>query len=259
MYIKKSFNLHTLTLSNDLLLKKTFVIFIYTKFLIFKIIKFSKKKKIILIENYLNEFSIKLKKKFKRLNFFFKLTCGKFLNGNLFVYKHSKLKFYSFISLRLKMYLKKNIYIALKNLKFFFKKSNTIFIYKSVRGGFLGFSNSISGYLSKQLLLKSNLRVLKYKKYFLLNNIFCSMYSISNIKSFFFSNCGIIKNFNKKKYISRRRLIFKKFKFLFTPNSTYYKRFLLRISFIINNLNYITLFKTYFNLIFLKLYKCLLI
>jgi hypothetical protein len=256
MFVKKSFHLYNSSSYNDFLLKKIFVKFIYTKFLIYKIIKISKKKKIIFIENYLQEFSIKLKKKFRRLGFFFKLTCGNFLKGDLFVYKHSKLKFYSFISLRLKIYLKKNIYIALKKFKYIFTKSNTIFVYKSVRGGFLGFSNGISGYLSKQLLLKSTLRLLRYKKYFLFYNIICVPYSIASIKSFFFFSCGMIKNFNNHKN-KTRSLIFKKFKFIFTSNSIYYKRILLYISFIMANLNYFTLFKAYFNTMFLKLYKLL--
>lgn len=257
MLKKKSFIFHNSVIYDNLLLKKLFVKFIYTKFLIYTVINRTKKKKIFLLENYLEKFSLKLKKKFRRLNFFFKLKSGNFLKGHLFILKHSKLKFYSFVSLRLKMYLKKKIYIALKNIKYFLKQSNLIFIYKSVRGGFLGFTNKISGYLSKQHVLQSTLSFFKYNKCFLLYNVSCVSYSLSNFKSLFFSHCGVLKNFRKRKK-APKTLIFKKFKFFFSLNFKYYKRLLRYIYFILLNFTSSKFFKIYYTTLFFKVYKLIL-
>lgn len=257
MLKKKSFVFHNQITYEGLLLKKIFVKFIYTKFLIYTVLNIAKKKKIFFLDNYLEEFSIKLKKKFRRLNFFFNLKSGNFLKGQLFVFKHSKLKFYSFISLRLKFHLKKKIYFALKSLKYFFRQSNLILIYKSVRGGFLGFTNKVSGFLSKQHLLSSDISLFKYKKCFLLYNVSCVSYSLSNFKAFFFSRCGILKNFRKRK-ATTAILIFKKFKFFFSLNLKYYKRFLNYISFILCNCTFSSFFKQYYTTLFFKLYKLLL-
>lgn len=257
MLKKKTFVFHNTLTYENLLIKKILVKFVYTKFLIYKVINVTKKHKIIFLENYLEEFSLNLKKKFRRLNFFFKLKSGNFFKGHLFSLKHSKLKYYSFISVRLKTYLKKNFYLTLKKLKYFFRQSNLIFIYKSIRGGFLGFTNNISGYLSKKHLLTSNQSIFKYKNYFLLYNVICISYSLSNFKSFIFSKCGIIKKFRKHKSESKI-LIFKKFKFFFNVNFNYYKCLLKYISFVLSKNNSFILLKQYYITFFFKLYKLIL-
>lgn len=255
MQLKKAFFIHQNLISTDFLLKKQFAKYIYTKFLVYKTVTFTKKK-IILLDNYLNEFNIKIKKKFKRLNFLSRLQSGNFFKGDLFVYKHSKLSFYFFITLGFKTYLKKNIYLNLNNLKSLLKKSNIVFIYKSIRGGFLGFSNKICGYLSKHLLLKSKEKIIKYKRYCLLYNAVCLPYMSTNLKSFFFYNTGFTKNFRKIKN-SFRKLIFKRFKFLFNFNTIYYKRSLLYYISILQTTTLKNNFNIYFYNFFLKLYKTL--
>lgn len=254
MQKKKSFILNSQINCTHLLIKKSLVKVLYTKFLLFNVVKASKKKKIFFLDNYLEEFNLILKKKFRRLNFFFKLKSGNFLKGHLFTLKHAKLKFYSFISVRLKKHLKKKIDIALKSLKYFFRQSNLIFIYKSIRGGFLGFTNKISGYLSKQHLLNFNKSIFKYKKYFLLYNVSCILYSLSNNKALFFSRCGTTKNFRKRKNVSKI-LIFKKFKFLFNLNFKYYKRFLNYIYYILVTCTFSKNLTMYYTTLFFKLYK----
>jgi hypothetical protein len=256
MLLAKKFFIHKKEPSFvEFLVKKTLTKYVYTKLLIYKTVTFSKKK-IFLVDNFLNEFNIKIKKNFRRLNFLTKLKSGDFFKGNLFIYKHSKLSFYYFISLGFKTYIKKNIYLNLNSLKCLLKKSNFIFIFKSIRGGFLGFSNKICGYISKNILIKSKEKLLKYKKYCLLGNSTCLPFISTNAKSFFFFNTGFIKNFRKSKN-SFRTLIFKRFKFFFNFNRPYYKRFLFYIismfhRFFNKNLN------NYFYNIFLKLYKFLL-
>lgn len=244
---------HTFT---DLILKKQFTKYVYTKFLIYKTVSFSKKK-IILLDNYLTEFNIKIKKKYRRLNFLLNLKSGNFLKSDLFIYNHSRLKFYFFISLGFKTYIKKNIYLTLNRFKNLLLKSNLIFLFKSIRGGFLGFSNKIVGYLSKRNLIKSSETLFRYKKYCLLQNITCLPYALSAQKSFSFYNTGFTRNFRKSKN-SFRNLIFKRFKFFFNFKKFTYIRLLqyffliLKQASIKNNLN------IYFYNFFLTLYKLLL-
>jgi hypothetical protein len=237
----------------EFLLKKQFTKYFYTKLFIYKTINFSNYK-ILLVDNYLNEFTLKIKKKFRRLNFLIKKKSGSFLKGDLFIYKHSKLNFYYFISLGFKTYIKKKIYFTLNSLKFLIKNFNIVFIYKIIRGGFIGFSNKILGYISKNILVKSKEKIFKYKNYYLLQKITCVPFFSSNIKSFFFFSNGFIKNFRKS---TNRKFFFKRFKFLFNFNSIFYKRFILYFIALFKN-NNIQNFNNYFYNIFFKLYKFLL-
>lgn len=256
MLLKKKFFISTNKSFTDFILKKQFAKYVYTKFLIYKTVSFSKKK-IILLDNYLSEFNIKIKKKFRRLNFLLNLKSGNFLKSDLFIYKHSRLKFYFFISLGFKTYIKKNIYKNLNNFKNLLVKSNLIFLFKSIRGGFLGFSNKIIGYLSKRNLIKSAENLFRYKKYCLLQNVACLPYSIDAQKSFSFYNTGFTRNFRKSKN-SFRNLIFKRFKFFFNFKKFNYTRFIQYFFFILKQTSVKNSFNTYFYNFFFKLYKLLL-
>jgi len=178
---------------NKILIKKIFSKYIYAKLLIINIYNNLKYKSIFDLDNYFIEFSIKLKKKSKRLNFFFSLKTGKFLKCNIFMYTHSKLKFIYFLGTQFNTYIKKKIYFSLNNLKNTLKQLNIIFIYKNVRGGFLGFSNTILGFFSKKyfkklkIYLKQKTNLLIYKNYFILLHILsCVPYKYTNFSSFFF-------------------------------------------------------------------------
>jgi hypothetical protein len=255
MLLKKKFFIFKNKSFTDFLLKKQFAKYVYTKFLICKTVSFAKKK-IILLDNYLSEFNIKIKKKFRRLNFLFNLKSGNFLKSDLFIYKHSRLNFYFFISLGFKTYIKKNIYGNINNFKNLLLKSNLIFLFKSIRGGFLGFSNKIVGYLSKRNLIRSSENLFRYKKYCILQNATCVPYSLSFQKSFSYYNTGFTRNFGKSKS-SFRNLIFKRFKFFFNFKKFNYIRFQQYFFLIIKFLNSKLVFNTYFYNFFFKLYKLL--
>jgi len=201
-----SFYLNTNISLKNILIQKLFTKYVYTKFLILSAFKISNKKFTFILDNYFLEFSFKLKKKFKRLKYLFKIKTGKFLKCNLFLYKHSKLLSIYFLSIRFNIYLKKHIYFSLNKLKKNLQSLHLVFIFKSTRGGFLGFSNNILGFFSKsyfirlQFYIKDNINLLIYKKYFILVNILsCLSYKYTNFSTFFIYNAGNTRNFQKIK------------------------------------------------------------
>ena len=206
-----------------ILIQKIFTNYVYTKFLILATFNISKFKTTLILDNFFIEFSYKLKKKFKRVKFLSKIKMGIYLKGNFFLYRHSKLTSIFFLSIRFHAYLKKKIYFSLNNLKFLLKNLNFVFIYKNIRGGFLGFSNNIVGFFSKKYLLKlkifikKDVNLLIYKKYFILLHLLtCLPYKYTNYSTFFMYKAGFIRNFQKiKKKKSLRRFFFKRFKFFF--------------------------------------------
>jgi hypothetical protein len=205
------------------LIQKLFTKYIYTKFLILAVFNISKYKSVLILDNHFVELSFKLKKKFKRLKFLFQVKTGKFLKSNFFIYRHSKLPSIYFFSIRFNTYIKKKIYFSLNKLKFLLQQLNLVFIYKNIRGGFLGFSNNILGFFSKKYFLKlkfifqKKFNLLIYKKYFILLNILnCLPYKYTNISTLTTYTAGYIRNFQKfKKKKTLRRFFFKRFKFFF--------------------------------------------
>lgn len=222
--VSKNFFLSHCSISCDeVLLKKIFVKYLYTQFLIYHISTF-KKKKLLLLDNYLTFFNIKVKKKYKYLKRFRSLKVGIFFRGNLFVFKHSKLKFHFFISVRAKKCLKRTLYFTLNTLSAVLKKFNTLFLYRNVRGGFLAISNKVVGYISKNLLYKSKKKLFKYKKYYLLTNMSCLSNLDSGFKSLIFyhrTTSKILKSKFRKKRGKRKKL-----KFFFNSIRLFYRKLL---------------------------------
>jgi hypothetical protein len=214
-----------------ILIQKLFAKYIYTKFLILASFKNSKRKSIFFLDNYFMEFSFKLKKKFKRLKYLFKINTGKFLKSNLFLYRYSKLTSIFFFSIRFHSYIKKSLYFSILKLKYLLQNLNLVFFYKSIRGGFLGFSNNILGFFSKKnffylkFFIKKNLNFILYKKYFILINILnCIPFKDTNLSTIFIHNAGYIRNFQKIKKKSLRLFFFKRFKFNFLISSLILKK-----------------------------------
>lgn len=243
---------------NKMIIQKIFTKYVYTKFLILAVFKISKKKSTLILDNYFLEFSFKLKKKFKRLKYLFKIKTGKYLKSNLFIYRHSKLITIYFLSVRFNIYLKKKIYFSLNKLKFIIQQLNLVFIYKSTRGGFLGFSNNILGFFSKKYFLKlkfylqENINLLIYKKYFIFLNILnCLPYKYTNFSSLYIFKAGYIRNFQKiKKKKKLRRFFFKRFRFFFLVPFFFLKK---KIFYFKNNFLKILKYKSSF--LFFSLFK----
>lgn len=221
MIVKKKKFLQSQFLSTEFLINKFFVKYIYTKFFCIATIPL-KKKRLIVVDNYLNEFTLKIKKKFKRLQHFFKLKLGSSFKSDLFAFKHSKLKIFMFISVKFKSYLKKNLTNCLNSLKTLNQPLNTLFLYKSIRGGFLGFSNKLCGYISKTVLAHSKIKILKYKKYCIVHHFSTTPYFLANYKNFYFYNVGFLRNFRKVTF-NLKHFFFKRFKVIFSLFSLFSK------------------------------------
>ena len=260
-----NFYLNTNLSLKNILIQKLFTKYVYTKFLILTVFKISKKKFTLILDNYFLEFSFKLKKKFKRLKYLVKTKIGKFLKCNLFLYRHSKLLSIYFLSVRFNIYLKKNIYVSINKLKNLLQRLQLVFIFKSTRGGFLGFSNNILGFFSRnyfirlQFYIKNNINLLIYKKYFILINILsCLPYKYTNFSTFFIYKAGNIRNFQKvKKKKTLRRFYFKRFKFfflvpffIFENKINYFKKNIISLLKIKSSSFFIFVFKFFFSFLF---------
>ena len=212
------------TVNDTSILKKLCSKYLYTKFLILTDSLNLKYTSPFFLDNYFSEFTFNVKKKKNRLGFLFKRKLGSFLKADLFIYRHSKLKFIYFFSLRFKIYVKKKIFFNLHQLKYSLENLQLVYIYRSVRGGFFGFSNNIVGFLSKKtyvkLKIKKRFNILWYKNYFILINILkCLPYSLTNYSTFIFHKVGLIRNFAKiKKKSTLRLFFFKRFKFILTSD-----------------------------------------
>lgn len=208
---------------NKVLIQKIFTKYLYTKFLIIANFNILKYKSVLILDNYFIEFSFKQKKKIKRLNFLCQLKTGKFFKGNLFLYRHSKLPLIYFFSISFYTYIKKKIFFSFYKLQYLVQELCLVFIYKNVRGGFLGFSNNVLGFFSKKyflnlkLYLKEGVNLLTYKKYFILINIIsCLPYKYTQMPTLINSSFGYSRNFQKIKIKKKLRLFFfKRFKFFF--------------------------------------------
>lgn len=210
---------------NNFLLHKFFSRIVYPKFLILKIFPQTQRKKhLFLVENYYESFVVYLKKKYKKLGFTSKFKPAFFYKAEVFIFKHSNLKYYNFVGLTLKTYIKKNIYLHLNLLKNSINKIQILFIYKSIRGGFLGFSNKISGFLPLKFFTigKNNIRF--YKNYFILISSLLTSFFNTHYARFFIFNSGFIRNFRKVKP-HLRRFFFKRFKFIFCFKNFFFKKY----------------------------------
>jgi len=103
-------------------------------------------------------------------------------------------------------------------------KKQLFFIFKSIRGGFIGFSNKLCGFLPLNFFNINKKRILFYKKYFLFNSSLVDSFFNVNCPSLFFFSSGYIRNFNKIKK-SLRHFFFTRFKFVFFFKNFFFKKF----------------------------------
>lgn len=237
---------------NNLVINKFFSKFIYTKFLIKK--KCTRKRKIyyLSLDNFFDNFFFCLRKKYKKLNVNFRLKTGFFFKSDLFIYKHSKLKYYNFQSIKYKSYLKKNIYFCLKYLKNSIFNLGLLFIYKSVRGGFLGFSNKIVGFLTLKYFIFFKKNTLFYKKYLIFAMATCLPFAITNFPVFSLYTSGFKRKFSSLRKKKLARFYFQRFKFFFSSKIIFFKKYL---KYFLKSIYSLKLYKSHliFNILFFKL------
>lgn len=213
---------------SNFFLQKFFSKFIFMKFLIVKRFLKRRHKKFIIIDNFFDCFIFCLKIKYKKLGLSHRLKTAFFFKTEFYIYKSSKLKDYSFTGTMLKTYIKKPIYLNLNNLKNSILRLGLLFIYKSVRGGFYGFTNKITGFLPTQYLVLLKPRLIFYRKYFIITNGSCTPYVITKLPTFLYYNASFIRNYNFVKNDKKqlRHFFFKKFNFIFSFKKLFFKKYL---------------------------------
>ena len=183
--------------------------FEYPKFLIRNSLK--KTSKTFLLDNYFEFYEITFKKYIISMRLRL-LKVGYSLVKNVFFYQHKNLLFY-FSGIGKK---KKNISLAnslVNRLNIWSTNNHIVYLYKIRRGGYLGLSKGIIGFIPKAYILVFKDNFIKHKKYILFYN-FSGLKSLDcNFSLLKYSKVSILKNFNKSSK-KRRQLIFSKLKFI---------------------------------------------
>ena len=193
----------------DITINKYLSKYEYPKFIIRNGLK--KTSKTFLLDNYSELYEITLKKYIistrSRL-----LKVGHSLVKNVFFYQHKNLLFYfSGIGKKKKS---TNLTNSLVNrLNSWSSNNHIVYLYKIRRGGYLGLSKGVIGFVPKAYILVFKDNFIKYKKYILFYN-FSGLKSLDcNFSLLKYSKINILKNFNKSSK-KRRQLIFSKLKFI---------------------------------------------
>lgn len=167
--------------------------------------------KAFLLDNYSELYEITFKKYIISMRSSL-LKVGYSLAKNVFFYSHSNLLFY-FSNIGKK---KKKISVAsalVARLNLWSNSNHIIYLYKIRRGGYLGLSKGIIGFVPKSYILLFKENFIKYKKYILFYNFSGLKSSNCNFSLLKYSKIHILKNFNKSSK-KRRQLIFSKLKFI---------------------------------------------
>jgi hypothetical protein len=193
----------------DITINKYLSKYEYPKFLIRN--SLTKISKTFLLDNYSELYEITFKKKIISMRSRL-LKVGHSLVKNLFFYQHKNLLFY-FSGIGKK---KKKISLTnslVNQLNSWSSNNHIVYLYKIRRGGYLGLSKGVLGFIPKVYILIFKDNFIKYKKYIL-------FYNFSGLKSFGcnfsllkYSKIHILINFNKSSK-KRRQLIFSKLKFI---------------------------------------------
>lgn len=241
---------------NNLLLYKFFVKFVALKFLILKKYWHTRSLYFCLIDNFLEKLKVSLKKRYKTLGFSSKIKTAYFFKSELFIYKHSKLKIYNFCSIFFKNYIKKNIYLKIRKLKELIYKSEILFVYKIRRGGFLAFSRLVRGILSIKCYCASIQNIIKFKKYFIINNLICVSFFYSKGKLLRLYSTGPLRKFNRIKKNILYKFAFKRFNIVFATKNYYFLKYLELFSISCNSYHFCNSKLVFFSF-FLKFVKLL--
>ena len=194
---------------HDITINKYLSKYEYPKFLIRNALK--KTSKVFLLDNYSELYELTFKKYIISMRARL-LKVGYSLVKNVFFYYHKNLLFY-FSNLGKK---KKNISLTnslVNRLNSWSNNNHIVYLYKIRRGGYLGLSKGVIGFIPKAYILVFKDNFIRYKKYILFYN-FSGLKSLDcNFSLLKYSKINILKNFNKSSK-KRRQLIFSKLKFI---------------------------------------------
>lgn len=248
MILKKKFYLNKKALDLDFTLKRAFTKYLYTKFLI-TYIGVDEGVPLIYLDNFLARYVFNIDKSFTRLKFYAGLQSGKFLKAEVFLFKSLYTDKHLLFSFNFQAYIKKNIKKILNSLSITLFAANLVFFYKSIPGGFLGFSNKICGYISKKKFYKIKEKCLRYKRYYLVFNVLCAP-KLMTAPSFRFGPVSNLQNYTQRGISNR-------FTFIFNAKSVLLNSLLGKIILILKKVLFTNL-NNYFYNVFFKLYKLLI-
>lgn len=203
---------------HDITVNKYLSKYEYPKFLIRNTLK--KPSNFLLLDNYSELYEITFKKYIISMRSKL-LKVGFSLIKNVFFYGHKNLLFYfSNISNN-----KKKISLAnslVKRLNLWSVSNPIVYLYKIRRGGYLGLSKGVIGFVPKAYILVFKDSFIKYQKYILFYN-FSGLKSLNcNFSLLKYSKVSILRNFNNSSK-KRRQLIFSKLKFILIQCKTLIK------------------------------------
>lgn len=197
------------SLLQDITINKYLSKYEYPKFLIRNTLK--KNSNFFLVDNYSELYEITFKKYIISMRSRL-LKVGFSLVKNVFFYGHKNLLFY-FSNAGKK---KKEISLAnslVTRLNSWSSNNHIVYLYKVRRGGYVGLSKGVIGFVPKAYILVFKDNFIKYKNYVLFYN-FSGLKSLNcNFSLLKYSKISILKNFNKSSK-KRRQLIFSKLKFI---------------------------------------------
>jgi hypothetical protein len=181
----------------------------YSKFLIRNSLK--KTSKTFLLDNYSEFYEMTFKKYIISMRSRL-LKVGHSLARNIFFYNHKNLLFF-FSGIGKKKKVTSVTNLLINRLNSWSNTNHIIYIYKIRRGGYLGLSKGIIGFVPRAYILVFKDNFIKYKKYILFYN-FSGLKALDcNFSLLKYSKVNILKNFNKSSK-KRRQLIFSKLKFI---------------------------------------------
>lgn len=196
---------------------------LYPKYFIRNVITLETRKKVLLVDNYFLSFST-ISNTYKNLFSSSLLKIGYSLVNDLIIYKSSKLRFFFFgLGTKVK---KKNITSSFsERLKVWFNINENFFLYKVTRGGYLGFSKSIFGFVPQIHILLYEGQFYKRKNYIVFQAISGSNYKRIGFPTVKIYAGGITKNFVKSSK-KQRKAFLSSLKFIFTYQFLFTKKWL---------------------------------
>jgi hypothetical protein len=196
---------------------------LYPKYFVRNVITLETRKKILLVDNYFLSF-LTISDIYKNLFSSSLLKVGCSLVTDLIIYKSSKLRFFFFgLGTNVK---NKNIASSFsERLKVWFNFNENFFLYKVTRGGYLGFSKSIFGFVPQIHILLYEGQFYKHKNYIIFQAISGSNYKRIGFSTVKVYGGGITKNFVKSSK-KQRKVLLSSLKFIFTYQFLFTKKWL---------------------------------
>ena len=167
------------------------------------------------LDTYSELYEASFKNYYKPLNFHFDKV-GFSLVKKIFFYTNYNLLFF-FLGVGKKKVVRSLAGSLLTRLNMWSRINHLVYVYTACRGGFLGFSKGVIGFVAKFYILKVNkkfIQLILHKKYILFRYFSGLKLTNYNLESFNFLKHKIIHNFNNSS-TDLRQFYFLKLKYIF--------------------------------------------